>query len=340
MKVAVDAGHGRYTAGKRSPAGEREWMFNDLVVRALIAELKNYSNVSVLRVDDPTGNTDVPLSTRAARANAFGADVYVSVHHNANTGKWGTWTGSETFVMSGSTQASGSMKLARAVHPQLVRAMGLKDRGIKAANFAVLRETKMPAILTEGGYMDSSIDIVKMRDAGVMQRQGAYIAQGIATYGGLTRTGTPVQVAAPRDYLQRGDTGKDVEDLQRKLAVVGFGVGVTGIYDVSTYNAVSIFQGRVGILKDGLYGKQTERLLDAKVAEYQAKAPVTPAPTPVEEAKPVANDGKFDSPSKSLKPEFDEAVKEGITDGTYPNRTATRAEVAVMIIRAVKLLRK
>lgn len=196
FKVAVDAGHGRNTAGKRTPAGEREWTFNDAVVRALIAELNTYANVEILRVDDPTGNTDVPLSTRAQKANAFNADVYVSVHHNANTGNWGTWTGSETFVMEGTTASMKAMALAKAVHPKLVAAMGLKDRGIKAANFAVLRETKMPAILTEGGYMDSTIDILALRSSAKLKAQGQGLATGIAQYGGLKKKAAAVPTPA------------------------------------------------------------------------------------------------------------------------------------------------
>lgn len=197
FKVVIDAGHGKNTPGKRTPAGEREWTFNDVVARAAIAELNKYANVDVLRVDDPTGNSDVPLNTRTARANSWGGSVYVSIHHNANTGKWGTWTGVETFVYTATTSTDGSMKLANAVHPRLVKAMGLKDRGIKKANFAVIRQSKMPAILTEGGYMDSTIDIVKMRNQAVLRGAGVAIAQGIVAYAGLKLKAGQTSVPAP-----------------------------------------------------------------------------------------------------------------------------------------------
>lgn len=186
-KLAIDAGHGFHTAGKRTPDGEREWSFNNKVVLAAISELSTYDGVEVLRLDDPTGATDVSLRTRIERANAFKADALVSVHHNANTGSWGTWSGSETYVMEPASKNPGSMALAKAVHPALVGAMGLRDRGVKDANFYVLRESNMPAILTEAGYMDSSVDIKAMRDDAKLEAQGRAIAKGVAEYFNLSK---------------------------------------------------------------------------------------------------------------------------------------------------------
>lgn len=185
VRIAIRAGHGgsNSTPGKRTPDNEYEWNFNDAVVRGAIAKLNEYQNVEILRVDDASGKTDVPLKTATSRLNAWKAEAFVSVHHNANTGKWGAWTGVETFIY---TQASAqSHALAKAVHPRLVSAMGLRDRGIKSANFHDLRESNCPAILTEGGYMDSRIDIVKMRDNAVLRKAGESIALGLVSHFGL-----------------------------------------------------------------------------------------------------------------------------------------------------------
>lgn len=78
VKIALDAGHGRHTSGKRTPDGESEWTFNDKVLRACVAKLNEYQNVEVLRLDDPTGEADVPLKARTDRANIWKADVLVS----------------------------------------------------------------------------------------------------------------------------------------------------------------------------------------------------------------------------------------------------------------------
>lgn len=183
VKIALDAGHGLYTPGKRSPADEREWTFNNKVLLACQARLNEYENVQILRLDDPSGQTDVPLSARTNKANAWNADVLVSIHHNANTARWGSWGGVETFVYP--TASTASKRLAANINPRIVRAMGLRDRGVKTANLAMLRDSHMPAILTEGGFMDSTTDIVAMRDNNKMTAQGVAIADGLASHFGL-----------------------------------------------------------------------------------------------------------------------------------------------------------
>ncbi|MCM3396770.1 LysM peptidoglycan-binding domain-containing protein [Oceanobacillus profundus] len=183
-KIALGAGHGMNTPGKRTPAGEREWSFNNKVVVAAIKYLNEYENATVIRLDDPTGNTDVSLTARTNKANSKGADILVSYHHNANTGQWGSWTGTETYHYPGST---AGLALARKIHPAIVDAMGLRDRGIKSANFHMLRESRMPAILVEGGFMDSTIDIVKMRNNTVMDLTGKALAESIASHFGLRK---------------------------------------------------------------------------------------------------------------------------------------------------------
>lgn len=195
FKIAIDAGHFFHTPGKRTPDGEREWTFNNEVVKAVIQELGKYQSVDILRLDDPTGKTDIPLKARTNRANAWQADVLISVHHNAMTGKWGAHSGVETFTFEPVSGNPKSKALADKVHPKIVGVMGISNRGIKGANFHMLRASNMPAILTEGGFMDSTVDIKKMRDDMTLAAQGVAIATGIAEYAGLKKK--VVQVSNP-----------------------------------------------------------------------------------------------------------------------------------------------
>lgn len=190
IKLAVAAGHGQYTAGKRTPDGEREWDFNNKVVRAFVLELANYVGVTVRRFDDPTGIKDIPLIDRTNAINAWGADYHIDFHHNALAGKWGNHTGVETFVyLNNTNKKSGA--LARALHPTLVSSYGLKDRGVKEGNLHMLRETKCPAILIEGGFMDSTTDIVKLRNSRLLDSVGVNLAQAFAKYAKLKRKPEP-----------------------------------------------------------------------------------------------------------------------------------------------------
>src|SRR5690625_5252077 len=182
--IAIDAGHGINTPGKRTPDDEREWSFNSIVAQSIIDNLKKYDGIKTVRLDDPTGKRDVPLRERTNKANSAKADILISCHHNAKTGKWGNWTGTETYHYPGSTKGK---QLAQAIHPAVVKAYKLRDGGIKSANFHMLRESHMPAILIEGGFMDSLIDIKKLRDKKVLKQAGKNIADAIARYFNLRK---------------------------------------------------------------------------------------------------------------------------------------------------------
>lgn len=180
VKIVIDAGHGFDTPGGCSPADEREWLFNNKVVLAIIAKLQTYEGVEILRVDDPTGKSDVPLKIRTNKANEWEADVYVSIHHNALTEESGEHSGIETYTMNQLTEHQESQEIAATVHPRIMKLMSLRNRGVKQVNFHVLRELAMPVILTEGGFMDSIVDIIKLRDEQYLKAEGEAIAVGLA----------------------------------------------------------------------------------------------------------------------------------------------------------------
>lgn len=164
FKIALDAGHGMNTPGKRClkslDANEtREWYLNDRICDKVEKKLAVYEGYEILRVDDTTGAVDVSLSKRVQAANAWGADFYLSVHHNA-----GVSGGSGGGIISiAYTKASArSCECQKIIYDELINATGLKGNRFEPMplqNLQVLRETNMPAVLVECGFMDSSTDV-------------------------------------------------------------------------------------------------------------------------------------------------------------------------------------
>lgn len=147
--IMIDAGHGPETAGKRSPDGVlREFSFNnaiaDLVKQYLIEE--GFTVIFAHKAQE-----DVPLTVRTKLANSLSVDAFVSIHANAFGSDWNSVNGIETFVYP--TASKESIALASLVQSALITTCNRTDRGVKKANYAVLRETRMPAILIECGFM-------------------------------------------------------------------------------------------------------------------------------------------------------------------------------------------
>lgn len=155
-KIVLAAGHYLETPGKRTPDGVREWTLNNAVCNYIAEYLKGYK-VEVHRVDDTTGKKAIVLSDRVKKTNKINPDAFVSIHHNAYNGKWNDVTGIEVYHHTyGSNQDKA---LAKLLAPKIAKETGLKNRGVKKASFEVLTcNANIPAVLCEGGFMDSKID--------------------------------------------------------------------------------------------------------------------------------------------------------------------------------------
>lgn len=229
LKVAVGAGHGGFgvTPGKRTPDGEYEWDFNDANVDAFIDELSQYEDVLIKLVSDPTGRRDVPLRERVDIANDWGANIYFSFHHNALIGKWHNGGGTETFSYPGS---SGGKALARIAHSGALDAYGLNNRGLKTMAFYILRYSKMPAALIEGGFMDSRVDIKVMRNDKKLAELGVKVAREVAKKYSLKRSASAKKVTketAASGALYRVQIGAfekrhNAQDLSSEIRKKGF----------------------------------------------------------------------------------------------------------------------
>lgn len=200
--IYLDAGHGYNTPGKRTPDGIREWYLNDKVRDYCAAYLSKY-DCKVKFTDDTTGKTDVALATRRSTYMNAKASVFVSIHHNAYTSKWNNATGVEVFVDRNYT--TKDMNLAKAIYKYLPSAVGLKGRGIKEENWAVINQNTIPAVLVEGGFMDSTIDHPVVTSSKGQKAYGEAVAKGLVDFLGLKKKPVATTTSTSKALFKVGD---------------------------------------------------------------------------------------------------------------------------------------
>lgn len=172
--IVVDAGHGGGATGAKYE-GVSEKTINLSVAKKLeiILKEKGY-NVVMTRTDD----SDVGLYTRADIANAVNADIFVSVHSNASATNLQA-QGIYTYYHPTSKRGA---RLATAIQEPIAQLTGAKDRGIVDADFVVLRETKMCAVLVEMGFMSTHEELMKLINDTYQDKLAQGIAEGIVRY--------------------------------------------------------------------------------------------------------------------------------------------------------------
>lgn len=202
LKIAINAGHGLYTAGKRcmksiDPAETREWSLNSRIVSKVTEKLKNYTGYELLRIDDPTGKTDIPLKTRTDKANKWGADFYLAVHHNAGI-NGGSGGGIVCYTYTKVDQTTKDWQ--KAIYDSLIKHTGLKgnrSQPLASADLHECRETSMPAVLIENGFMDSTTDTPIILTEDFAEKSADAVVEVLAAKGGLKKKEETKPTPAP-----------------------------------------------------------------------------------------------------------------------------------------------
>ena len=280
FKIAYCAGHYLNTPGKRlpkelDPNETREWVLNDRVADAFAEAAKQYEDVLLYRTDDCTGKTFTDIPIRTAQANAWGADLYLDIHHNA-AGKVFTGGGVEAFSYPGS--ANGK-EYRDAIYKAVVAAGGLRgDRSnpLQEKRFDSLRLSNMPSVLIEYGYMDSTVDAPVILDNEYSRKVGYATMEAIAQVAGLKKKSVPedpdreayqytqeefvkdvqrfcgaeVDGIAGPETLSKTPTISDrknrnhsvVKAVQLRLQILGYNCDTTGVADTKFTAAVVAFQ--------------------------------------------------------------------------------------------------
>ena len=209
LKVAIDAGHGMHTEGKQSVPMSKDLYIDGKLVRAkgkiikenewnrgvseyLSAALKR-CGIDTMFTADMTGKTDIALSTRASKANAAKADILISNHYNAigSCAKWQTRV-KGLLVMHTKNSSSNSIKLGKLAVKHLEKDIDyeysyglMRDVDMSGFTLAILRQTTIPAILIEYGFMDYEKEAKLMLDKKHQEKCAEAVCKAVCEYFGV-----------------------------------------------------------------------------------------------------------------------------------------------------------
>jgi len=244
-KIALDCGHGLRTAGKQTPDGIKEWTLNDKVRDKVVEILKDY-DVEIIHTDYNEGYKDESLASRREMYLDADVDAFVSIHHNAYSGTWNNATGVEVFVDKKATNAD--RKLAKAILNRLVDYTGMYNRGLKEANWYVINQNKIPAVLVEGGFMDGSSDYKYITSENGQAAYAKAVAEGLIEFLGLQKKETSdVPFYVQVDKVEKGDFLNIRKEPNYKAEITGR----LEYNDPNKYTIVEVERGW-GRLKSGI----------------------------------------------------------------------------------------
>ena len=218
LRVCLDPGHGGQDSGASSKDGRlvEKAIALDIAQRVAKKLRQDGIEVSLTRSDN---RTFLPLPDRPALARAKKADLFVSIHLNANASS--APRGVETYVFpargmestsydgKGASEDSrqwwpgngsdwGNMQLGFCIQRRLVAASGLPDRGLRRARFIVVREARVPAALVECGFLTNARDLAALRSEKGREDIARGIYEGIFDFAfGTMAPGLPAHKPGP-----------------------------------------------------------------------------------------------------------------------------------------------
>ncbi|MDA8235164.1 MAG: N-acetylmuramoyl-L-alanine amidase [Clostridia bacterium] len=171
--IVIDPGHGGTDSGAAGN-GLLEKDVNLSLAQLVTAQLAPFDvQIKLTRMTD----TFISLTNRTDYANRLGADFFCSLHTNAGGG-----TGFESYIHTSASRRS--ITAGEVIHNRLAafyKQHNFADRGLKTANFAVLRETRIPAVLLENLFIDNSRDAAALKDTAFLQNLAGAIATGLVS---------------------------------------------------------------------------------------------------------------------------------------------------------------
>ncbi len=175
--IMIDAGHGGGDPGAVGPTGLKE---KDVTLKLAVKAGGMISGQGIGVALTRTTDMFISLSDRSAIANSAAAKYFLSIH--INSAGIPKANGTETYALAAGGQGE---RLAESVQKSLVKSIGLSDRGVKFANYSVLRETKMPAALVEVCFINNPDEESLLKDEAFLDKAALGIAKGVAAFLGV-----------------------------------------------------------------------------------------------------------------------------------------------------------
>lgn len=171
--LVLDAGHGGNDGGSSGNGlKEKEVNFKQTMVVKNLIEKNTDIKVYMTREDDST----LTLAFRTDLANDINADMFVSIHNNSASP---AAKGTELLYYPNSSDTR-SKQIAKLMQDNIVKATGMYNRGIKERpDLYVLRTSKMPAVLIEGGFLSNAEDAAKLKSEDFTQKYAYAVYEAI-----------------------------------------------------------------------------------------------------------------------------------------------------------------
>lgn len=199
IKIYLDAGHGGADGGAQGN-GLSEKTLNLSLVQKIQAKLeKGYKDIQIMQTR--TSDIFLSLTQRTNKANDWGADYFISCHINASTSPSGR--GFSSYIYTDTDSKTKAFQ--NVMHEEIMKAIsantGVIDLGKKQANFHVLRESHMTAILTENLFVSNVADSALLKQDSFLDRLADGHCLGLEKFIGLEKN-IPPPVSSPQTLYQ------------------------------------------------------------------------------------------------------------------------------------------
>jgi N-acetylmuramoyl-L-alanine amidase len=274
MKLYIDPGHGGADPGATGNGLREKDLTLDIALELQSILVNNYENIHVLL--SRTGDVTKSLIQRTNEANTWGADFYLAIHINAASNEEAQ--GYEDYIYTSLLSSSSTSKFREIIHEEVMKLNQLNNRGKKKADFHVLRESTMPAMLSENGFITNIHDASLMKQASWRKQVALGHANGIVKAFGLKmkpkveNPGTLYKVIAG-SFKERSNADKRMASLKMK--------GIEALVVTAEISGITMYRVQAGAFvsqknaKDRLQKVIDSGITDAFIETEQPKKVVS-----------------------------------------------------------------